>query len=105
MDAWFGRRRAETATATWTAARGFGRGGERRYGAETRGRKEGNGGGAHRGSNGVVGELGEGLGQPEHRQRSRVAEDEDNGGDDDTVRSEMPGLTERTRAMARSSRA
>ena len=40
-DARFGRRRAETATATWTAARGFGRGGSDGCDTGTRGEERG----------------------------------------------------------------
>ena len=101
-DARFGRRRAETATATWTAARGFGRGGERHYGAETKGRREGNGGGAHRGSNGIVGELGEGLGQPERRRRSRRPELEDDGDCDEAGLPRVACSVRRERGSRRS---
>ena len=55
----FGRRRAETATATWTAARGFGRGGEEGYGEGTRGRREGKRRGAHSETSEREGEVGD----------------------------------------------
>ena len=75
-DAWFGRRRAETATATWTATRGFGRGGERRYGAETRGRREGNGGGAHRGPPGLLVVAGDAFETANRSRRPAASEEE-----------------------------
>ena len=94
-DAWFGRRRAETATATWTAARGFGRGGERRYGTGTGGRREGNGGGAHRDHAEQHSGVGEGLVTANRRRRTAEPEEEDDGDGGDGGRPEVRGSTRR----------
>ena len=94
-DARFGRRRAETATATWTAARGFGRGGERRYGTGTGGRREGNGGGAHRGSSEREDEVGDARKLPNRRRVPTAAGGEDGDGDGSTGCSVLRGSTRR----------
>ena len=92
---WFGRRRAETATATWTAARGFGRGGERRYGAETRGRREGKQGDAHGDHAEQHSGVGEDLVTANRRRRTAEPEEEDEGDSGDGGRPEVRGLTRR----------
>ena len=94
-DARFGRRRAETATATWTAARGFGRGGERRYGTGTEGRREGNGGGAHRDHAEQHSGVGEDLVTANRRRRTAEPEEEDDGDGGDGGRPEVRGSTRR----------
>ncbi len=66
----FGRRRAETTTTTWTAAGGFCRGGEEGYGVRAAKRREGNGGGAHRGCSGRR----SGLGDAPKRARGRTGD-------------------------------
>ena len=78
-DARFGRRRAETATATWTAARDFGRGGEEGYGVRAAKRREGNGGGAHRGCSGRRSGLGDALETANRRRWWSEPEEEDDG--------------------------
>ena len=94
-DARFGRRRAETATATWTAARGSGRGGEEGYGVRAVKRRGGSGGGAHRGCSGSRSGLGDALKRPERRWGSTAAGDGKDDGGGSTGRPEGHGLTER----------
>ena len=102
------RARLRPAAAVATTARscgrdGFGHGGERGYGAGTKGRREGKWEEAHGGSSEGVSGLGEALVRPERRRRSRAAGDEDDEGGDDGGRPEVRGSTRRWRGSWRSS--
>ena len=102
-DARVGRRRAETVTATWTAARGFGHGGEEGYSMRAAKRREGNGGGAHRGCSGRRSGLGDALETANRRRWWSEPEEEDDGDGGSTGRPASCGLTESFRARGRSS--
>ena len=82
-------------TATWTVARGFGRGGEEGYGVRAAKRREGNGGGAHRGLDGIDGELGDALETAGRRWGSTAAGGEEGDGDGSMGHPTRHGLTER----------
>ena len=98
----FGRRRAETTTATWTAARGFGRGGEEGYGVRAAKRREGNGGGAHRGCSGRRSGLGDALETAGRRWGSTAAGDEEDDGVGDGARPWSLGSSRTMRTTRRS---
>ena len=98
----FGRRRAETTTATWTAARGFGRGGEEGYGVRAAKRREGNGGGAHRGCSGRRSGLGDALETAGRRWGSTAAGDEEDDGVSDGARPWSLGSSRTMRTTRRS---
>ena len=88
----FGRRRAETATATWTAARGFGRGGSDGCDTGTRGRREGKQGDAHGDHVEQHSGVGGDLVTANRRRRTAEPEEEDDG---DGGRPEVRGSTRR----------
>ena len=93
------RRPKSTAATTWAAA------GVRARAGSACGARGGRGeggfyGGAHSESNGVVGELGEGLGQPERRRRSRRPKLEDDGDGDEAELARVALLGEEGEGVA-----